>query len=37
MGPIAEANVSVAQTGAFLRNEMTRWTAITKEIGILPE
>ena len=37
MGPIAEPNVSVEQTGAFLRNEMVRWTAITKEIGVLPE
>jgi tripartite-type tricarboxylate transporter receptor subunit TctC len=37
MGPIAETNVSVEQTGAFLKNEMTRWTAITKEIGVLPE
>ena len=37
MGPIAEPNVSVEQTAAFLRNEMARWTAITKEIGVLPE
>ncbi|MDB5964135.1 MAG: tripartite tricarboxylate transporter substrate binding protein, partial [Polaromonas sp.] len=37
MGPIAEPNVSVEQTGAFLRGEMARWTAITKEIGVLPE
>ena len=37
MGPIAEPNVSIEQTGAFLKNEMARWTAITKEIGVLPE
>lgn len=37
MGPIAEPNMSVEQTGAFLRSEMLRWTAITKEIGVLPE
>lgn len=37
MGPIAEPNVSVEQTGAFLKNEATRWTAITKEIGVMPE
>jgi tripartite-type tricarboxylate transporter receptor subunit TctC len=37
MGPIAEPNLSVEQTAAFLRNEMTRWSAITREIGVLPE
>ncbi len=37
IGPIAEPNVSVEQTAAILRNETTRWTAITKEIGVLPE
>ena len=37
MGLIAEPNVSVEQTGAFLRSEMVRWTAITKEIRVLPE
>ena len=37
MGPIAEPNVSIEQTAAFLKSEMARWTAITKEIGLLPE
>ena len=37
MGPIAEPGVSVEQTGAFLRAEMLRWSAITREIGVLPE
>ena len=37
MGPIAEPGVSVEQTGAFLRSEMARWSAITREIGVLPE
>ena len=37
IGPIAEANVSVEQTGAFLRGEHQRWAQIVKEIGVLPE
>jgi tripartite-type tricarboxylate transporter receptor subunit TctC len=37
IGPISEANVSVEQTAQILRNETLRWTAITQEVGILPE
>lgn len=37
IGPIAEAGFGVDQVGAFLRAESSRWAAITKEIGILPE
>lgn len=37
IGPIAEPHVSVERTATILRNETSRWTAITKEIGVLPE
>ncbi len=37
IGPIAETNVSPEQTGVILKNERDRWTAIAKEIGVLPE
>jgi tripartite-type tricarboxylate transporter receptor subunit TctC len=37
IGPLVDGSMSVAQVGQFLRDETTRWTAITKEIGILPE
>jgi tripartite-type tricarboxylate transporter receptor subunit TctC len=37
IGPLADGSMSVAQVGQFLRSETARWTAITKEIGILPE
>ena len=37
IGPIAEPNVSVKQTVAFLRSEMALRTAITEEIEVLSE
>ncbi len=37
IGPIAEPGLSVEQVAAFLAGEHTRWAAITKEIGVLPE
>jgi tripartite-type tricarboxylate transporter receptor subunit TctC len=37
IGPIAEPNVGVEQTAAFLRAEHQRWAQIVKEIGVLPE
>lgn len=37
IGPIVDASMSVDQVGVFLRAESTRWAAITKEIGVLPE
>jgi tripartite-type tricarboxylate transporter receptor subunit TctC len=37
IGPIAEAGWKPEQVGAFLRDERTRWGAITREIGVLPE
>lgn len=37
IGPIVDGSMTPAQVGAFLRDESTRWAAITKEIGVLPE
>ena len=37
VGPIVDGSMGVAQVGAFLRDESARWTAIVKEIGVLPE
>lgn len=37
IGPLADGSMSVTQVGQFLRDETARWTAITKEIGVLPE
>lgn len=37
IGPIPEAGTSIEQTAAFLRAEHARWSAVTKEIGVLPE
>ncbi len=37
IGPLVDANLSVAQVGAFLRSEATRWAEVAKEIGVLPE
>ena len=37
IGPIVDPSMGVEQVGAFLRDERARWTAITKEIGVLPE
>ncbi len=37
IGPIVDASLSVAQVGAFLRGEASRWAELAKEIGVLPE
>ena len=37
IGPVVDAGVSPEALGAFLRAETSRWTAITREIGALPE
>lgn len=37
IGPLADASMSEADVGKFLATELTRWTEITKEIGVLPE
>jgi tripartite-type tricarboxylate transporter receptor subunit TctC len=37
IGPLVDGSMGVAQVGAFLRTETTRWTDITKELGVLPE
>lgn len=37
IGPIADGSMGVDAVGAFLRGESTRWAAIAKEIGVLPE
>lgn len=37
IGPIADGSMSVVAVGQFLKDEATRWAAVTKEIGVLPE
>ena len=37
IGPVVDAGMSPNALGAFLRAETSRWTAITREIGVLPE
>jgi tripartite-type tricarboxylate transporter receptor subunit TctC len=37
IGPITDGAGSPEQMGAFLQAEHTRWAALTREIGILPE
>jgi tripartite-type tricarboxylate transporter receptor subunit TctC len=37
VGPIAEPLASPEAVGAFLKEEHQRWSAATKEIGLLPE
>jgi tripartite-type tricarboxylate transporter receptor subunit TctC len=37
IGPLVDGSMNVEAVGAFLRSEASRWQAITKEIGILPE
>ncbi len=37
IGPIVDPSLSVAQVGAFLRSEASRWAEVAKEIGVLPE
>lgn len=37
IGPLADATMTEADVAKFLSTELTRWTDVTKEIGILPE
>lgn len=37
IGPLADGSMSPAQVGQFLRDESARWSAATREIGVLPE
>lgn len=37
IGPITDGSMNAAQVGAFLAAESLRWTAVVKEIGVLPE
>lgn len=37
IGPLVDSSMNVEAVGAFLRTEASRWQAITKEIGVLPE
>jgi tripartite-type tricarboxylate transporter receptor subunit TctC len=37
IGPIVDGSMNLAQVGAFLKAESTRWAEIAKEIGVLPE
>jgi hypothetical protein len=37
IGPLVDGHAGVEQSAAFLRTESARWTAIAREIGVLPE
>ncbi len=37
IGPLVDGSMAPDAVGAFLQRETTRWQAITKEIGVLPE
>jgi hypothetical protein len=37
IGPIVDGSMNVAQVGAFMAAESSRWADIAKEIGLLPE
>ena len=37
IGPIVDGSMNLAQVGQFLKDEAARWSAVTKEIGQLPE
>jgi hypothetical protein len=37
IGPIVDGSMSAEAVGGFLRSETSRWVAVTKEIGLLPE
>ena len=37
IGPIVDSSMSVNQVNSYLKNEYQRWSAITAEIGVLPE
>lgn len=37
IGPLVDGSMGVTQVGAFLREESVRWSAIAREIGVLPE
>ena len=37
IGPLVDGSLAVDAVGSFLRSEAKRWSAITQEIGVLPE
>jgi tripartite-type tricarboxylate transporter receptor subunit TctC len=37
IGPLVDGSMNAEAVAGFLRSESLRWTAITKEIGVLPE
>ena len=37
IGPLVDGSMNADAVGAFLKAEATRWQAVTKEIGVLPE
>lgn len=37
IGPLVDGSMNVAQVGEFLRGEAARWSAVVREIGVLPE
>ena len=37
IGPLADATMTEGDVAKFLSAELSRWTEVTKEIGILPE
>lgn len=37
IGPVVDASMSVPAVAAFLQSESSRWAALAKEIGVLPE
>jgi tripartite-type tricarboxylate transporter receptor subunit TctC len=37
IGPLVDGSMGLDAVAAFLKSESTRWQAITKEIGVLPE
>jgi tripartite-type tricarboxylate transporter receptor subunit TctC len=37
IGPLADSTMTEADVGKFLSAELSRWTEMTKEIGVLPE
>ncbi|MEK8026564.1 Bug family tripartite tricarboxylate transporter substrate binding protein [Pseudaquabacterium rugosum] len=37
IGPLVEPGLDLAQTAAVLQTERQRWTALAREIGVLPE
>jgi tripartite-type tricarboxylate transporter receptor subunit TctC len=37
IGPLVDGSLNADAVGAFLKAEGTRWQAVTRELGVLPE